>query len=80
MDKMRKSTVREAMPKPNVLQLSEYAVTQKIIPEAISLEDLFTDSLLNGLRLANSEIIFCWSLKLISEDNCPLTIFSSDSN
>ena len=36
MDKMRKSTVREAMPKPNVLQLSEYDVTQKIIDSLVN--------------------------------------------
>jgi predicted transcriptional regulator len=36
MDKMRKSTVREAMPKPNVLQLSEYDVTQKIMDSLVN--------------------------------------------
>ena len=33
---MGKSTVREAMPKPNVLQLSEYNVTQKIMDSLIN--------------------------------------------
>ena len=36
MDKMRKSTVREAMPKPNVLQLSQYDVTQKIMDSLVN--------------------------------------------
>ena len=36
MDKMRKSTVRAAMPKPNVLQLSEYDVTQKIMDSLVN--------------------------------------------
>ena len=36
MDKMRKSTVREALPKPNVLQLSEYDVTQKIMDSLVN--------------------------------------------
>tara|TARA_B100001540_G_scaffold193362_1_gene170412 strand:- start:1933 stop:2310 length:378 start_codon:yes stop_codon:yes gene_type:complete len=29
--KLKKSSVREALPKPNVLQLSEYDITQKIM-------------------------------------------------
>ncbi len=30
-NKLKKSSVREALPKPNILQLSEYDVTQKIM-------------------------------------------------
>ena len=34
--KLKKSTVREALPKPNVLQLSEYDITQKIMDSLIN--------------------------------------------
>ena len=30
-NKIKKSIVREALPKPNILQLSEYDITQKIM-------------------------------------------------
>ena len=30
-NKLKKSSVREALPKPNILQLSEYDITQKIM-------------------------------------------------
>ena len=33
---MRKSSVREALPKPNSLQLSEYDVTQKIMDSLVN--------------------------------------------
>lgn len=33
---MRKSSVREALPKPNILQLSEYDVTQKIMDSLVN--------------------------------------------
>ena len=33
---MRKSIIREAMPKPNVLQLSEYDITQKIMDSLVN--------------------------------------------
>jgi hypothetical protein len=35
-NKMKKQVVREALPKPNVLQLSEYDVTQKIMDSLIN--------------------------------------------
>jgi DNA-binding MarR family transcriptional regulator len=34
--KLKKSIVREALPKPNVLQLSEYNITQKIMESLIN--------------------------------------------
>ena len=34
--KMKKQIVREALPKPNVLQLSEYNVTQKIMDSLVN--------------------------------------------
>ncbi len=34
--KLKKSTVREALPKPNVLQLSEYDITQKIMESLVN--------------------------------------------
>lgn len=34
--KMKKQIVREALPKPNVLQLSEYDITQKIMDSLIN--------------------------------------------
>ena len=34
--KLKKSTVREALPKPNILQLSEYDITQKIMDSLIN--------------------------------------------
>ena len=33
---MRKSILREALPKPNVLQLSEYNITQKIMDSLVN--------------------------------------------
>ncbi len=33
---MKKSIVREAMPKPNILQLSEYNITQKIMDSLVN--------------------------------------------
>ena len=33
---MRKSSAREALPKPNILQLSEYDVTQKIMDSLVN--------------------------------------------
>lgn len=36
VDEMKKSLVREAMPKPNVLQLSEYNITQKIMDSLVN--------------------------------------------
>lgn len=33
---MRKSSVREALPKPNILQLSEYDITQKIMDSLVN--------------------------------------------
>ena len=33
---MKKSIVREALPKPNVLQLSEYNITQKIMDSLVN--------------------------------------------
>ena len=33
---MRKSILREALPKPNVLQLSEYDITQKIMDSLVN--------------------------------------------
>ncbi len=35
-NKMKKQVVREALPKPNVLQLSEYDVTQKIMDSLVN--------------------------------------------
>ena len=35
-NKMKKQVVREALPKPNVLQLSEYDITQKIMDSLIN--------------------------------------------
>ncbi len=35
-NKMKKQVVRQALPKPNVLQLSEYNVTQKIMDSLIN--------------------------------------------
>jgi DNA-binding MarR family transcriptional regulator len=35
-NKLKKSIVREALPKPNVLQLSEYNITQKIMESLIN--------------------------------------------
>jgi len=35
-NKLKKSIVREALPKPNVLQLSEYDITQKIMESLIN--------------------------------------------
>ena len=34
--KLKKSIVREALPKPNVLQLSEYDITQKIMESLVN--------------------------------------------
>ena len=34
--KLKKSIVREALPKPNVLQLSEYDITQKIMDSLVN--------------------------------------------
>jgi Fe2+ or Zn2+ uptake regulation protein len=34
--KLKKSIVREALPKPNVLQLSEYNITQKIMESLVN--------------------------------------------
>ena len=34
--KLKKSNVREALPKPNVLQLSEYDITQKIMESLVN--------------------------------------------
>ena len=34
--KLKKSTVREALPKPNILQLSEYDITQKIMESLVN--------------------------------------------
>ena len=34
--KLKKSIVREALPKPNILQLSEYNITQKIMESLIN--------------------------------------------
>tara|TARA_B100000029_G_C17232630_1_gene835936 strand:+ start:254 stop:637 length:384 start_codon:yes stop_codon:yes gene_type:complete len=36
VNEMKKSIIREAMPKPNVLQLSEYNVTQKIMDSLVN--------------------------------------------
>ena len=35
-NKLKKSIVREALPKPNVLQLSEYDITQKIMESLVN--------------------------------------------
>ena len=35
-NKVKKSIVREALPKPNVLQLSEYDITQKIMESLVN--------------------------------------------
>jgi predicted transcriptional regulator len=35
-NKMKKQVVREALPKPNVLQLSEYNITQKIMDSLVN--------------------------------------------
>jgi len=35
-NKLKKSIVREALPKPNVLQLSEYNITQKIMESLVN--------------------------------------------
>ena len=35
-NKLKKSIVREALPKPNILQLSEYDITQKIMESLIN--------------------------------------------
>ena len=35
-NKMKKQVVREALPKPNILQLSEYDITQKIMDSLIN--------------------------------------------
>jgi predicted transcriptional regulator len=35
-NKLKKSIVREALPKPNILQLSEYNITQKIMESLIN--------------------------------------------
>ena len=34
--KLKKSIVREALPKPNILQLSEYNITQKIMESLVN--------------------------------------------
>ena len=36
MTKMKKSIVRQAVPKPNVLQLSQYDITQKIMESLVN--------------------------------------------
>ena len=36
VNEMKKSIVREAMPKPNILQLSEYNITQKIMDSLVN--------------------------------------------
>ena len=36
VNEMKKSVVREAMPKPNILQLSEYNITQKIMDSLVN--------------------------------------------
>ena len=36
VNQMKKSIVREAMPKPNILQLSEYNITQKIMDSLVN--------------------------------------------
>ena len=36
VNKLKKSIVREALPKPNVLQLSEYDITQKIMESLVN--------------------------------------------
>ena len=33
---MKKSIVREALPKPNILQLSQYDITQKIMESLVN--------------------------------------------
>ena len=35
-NKLKKSIVREALPKPNILQLSEYDITQKIMESLVN--------------------------------------------
>tara|TARA_B110000014_G_scaffold226437_1_gene185726 strand:- start:105 stop:491 length:387 start_codon:yes stop_codon:yes gene_type:complete len=35
-NKLKKSIVREALPKPNILQLSEYNITQKIMESLVN--------------------------------------------
>ena len=35
-NKLKKSIVREALPKPNILQLSEYDITQRIMESLIN--------------------------------------------
>ncbi len=35
-NKLKKSIVREALPKPNILQLSEYDITQKIMDSLVN--------------------------------------------
>ena len=45
--KMKKQIVREALPKPNVLQLSEYNITQKIIE---SLSNVCTRAVLFSIK------------------------------
>jgi len=34
--KLKKSSIREALPKPNILQLSEYDITQKIMESLVN--------------------------------------------
>ena len=36
MIKMKRSIVREALPKPNILQLSQYDITQKIMESLVN--------------------------------------------
>ena len=36
LNKLKKSIVREALPKPNILQLSEYDITQKIMDSLVN--------------------------------------------
>ena len=45
--KLKKSIVREALPKPNILQLSEYDITQRIIE---SLSNVCTRSVLFSVK------------------------------
>ena len=35
-NKMKKSVIRQALPKPNVLQLSQYDITQKIMESLVN--------------------------------------------
>ena len=62
---MKKSIVREALPKPNILQLSEYDITQKIMSQK---QTTITTSGVSKIAIAVLALVFGLGLFVVGFD------------